>query len=49
MVAYWTFGSIFIVMDLFKWPKWSQKYKVQPGTNEDFDFTKLSSVSIHFF
>lgn len=44
MVVYWTFGSVFIVMDLFKWPKWSQKYKVQPGTNEDFDLKALLPV-----
>ena len=47
--VFWIFGSMFIVLDLFKWPKWTQKYKMQPGTNKDFDLKTLSSVSNQYF
>ncbi|XP_065342993.1 fatty acid hydroxylase domain-containing protein 2-like [Cloeon dipterum] len=41
MAIYWGLGFGYILMDLSKWPKFLQKYKIRPGTNEPFDVSKF--------
>ncbi|XP_065342982.1 fatty acid hydroxylase domain-containing protein 2-like [Cloeon dipterum] len=41
MTVFWGIGSIYIFMDLTNWPKFMRKYKIQPGTNEPLDKSKL--------
>ena len=45
LFLYWTFGMIYVFLDVFNWPKSFRKYKVQPGTNEPVDKRKLALVS----
>lgn len=42
--VYWALGLAFVPLDIFNWPKWTRKYKVQPGTNEPVDTQRLLSV-----
>lgn len=42
--VYWILGLAFVPLDLYNWPKWTRKYKVQPGTNEPVDTQRLLSV-----
>lgn len=37
-------GSIYIVMDVTNKPQFLRKYKIQPGTNEPVDFSKLKKL-----
>lgn len=41
---YWIVGSIYIFMDFLNYPRWTRKYKIQPGTNEPVDTNKLLTV-----
>ena len=45
---YWILGLAFLAIDVFKWPKWTQKYKVQPGTNEIIDKKRLFTIIIFY-
>lgn len=38
---YWVVGSIYMLMDIYNWPQWIRKYKVQPKVNEPVDTTRL--------
>ncbi|XP_045032888.1 fatty acid hydroxylase domain-containing protein 2 [Daphnia magna] len=40
-VPFWSVGGMFMFMDYFNWPKWTRKYKIQPGINEPIDLNKL--------
>ncbi|XP_055371000.1 fatty acid hydroxylase domain-containing protein 2-like [Condylostylus longicornis] len=42
--VYWTFGSFFTFMDITNRPKFLRKYKIQPGTNEPVDLTRLFKI-----
>lgn len=42
--VYWLFGGIYTVMDLTSKPSAIRRYKIQPGTNEPVDNTKLLKV-----
>ena len=48
ITLYWTFGTLYVLMDLFGWPQWMRKYKLQPGTNEPVDQGRLVSVTLVF-
>ncbi|KAK4026348.1 hypothetical protein OUZ56_015351 [Daphnia magna] len=40
-IPFWGVGSIFILMDYYGWPKCVSKYKIQPGTNQPVDLSKV--------
>lgn len=48
--VYWSFGSLFLLMDLTGLPAVFRKYKVQPGTNEPVNIKKLFKLVavVHF-
>lgn len=37
-------GSIYVFLDVTNWPKWVRKYKINPGTNEPVDTSRLIQV-----
>lgn len=41
---YWSVGSFYTYLDLC-YPKWAQKYKLQPGKNEPVDTEALWKVT----
>lgn len=41
---FWTIGLLFIIIDKTGRPKFMQKYKIQPGTNEPVEEERLSSA-----
>lgn len=43
-LVYWTFGSLYIFLDITNRPKFLRKYKVQPETNEPVDRQRLIYV-----
>jgi len=48
VILYWTLGLAFVALDVFNWPRWIRKYKVQPGTNEPADTKRVLEVSVIF-
>ncbi|CAH1123912.1 unnamed protein product [Ceutorhynchus assimilis] len=42
--VYWLFGGIYTFLDVTNMPKVIRRYKIQPGTNEPVDRTKLMKV-----
>lgn len=44
--VYWLFGGLYTLMDITNLPSALRKYKIQPGTNEPVDRTKLMKVNI---
>jgi len=43
-IVYWTVGLIYMYFDLSLAPEWIRQYKIQPGTNEPIDRTKLKKL-----
>ena len=43
-ILFYGVGSIYIFMDVTNKPRFARKYKIQPGTNEPVDFTKLTNL-----
>lgn len=41
MASYWTWGSVYIVLDL---TGWLSRYKVQPGTNQPPEPSKFAKM-----
>lgn len=44
MLVYWVFGGIYTIMDVTNKPAILRRYKIQPGTNEPVDNTRLLKV-----
>lgn len=44
LTVFFTIGSIYAYVDRTNWPKWTRKYKVQPGTNEPVDPAKFRKM-----
>ena len=44
--AYWLTASLYFVLDFTQWPKFLQKYKTQPGTNEPPNTKKFLKVGM---
>lgn len=44
--VYWILGGIYTVLDVINKPAALRRYKIQPGTNEPVDTSKLIKVSI---
>lgn len=47
MLVYWLVGGIYMFMDLTNRPAFLRKYKIQPGTNEPVETTRLLKVSVY--
>lgn len=45
-IIYWIFASFYTFMDITNKPKFLRKYKIQPGTNEPVDKSKLQKAII---
>lgn len=46
VLLYWVVGGFYVFLDYANVPKWIRKYKVQPGTNEPVNKTKVIGVSV---
>lgn len=44
-IPFWSFGILFMFVDYYNWPRWTRKYKLQPGTHEPVDLNRLKEVS----
>jgi fatty acid hydroxylase domain-containing protein 2 len=44
MAVYWIVGGIYMLLDCTNKPQSLRKYKIQPGTNEPVETTKLLKV-----
>lgn len=43
---YWGLGSVYTLLDITNKPEALRRYKIQPGTNEPVDTTKLIKVRL---
>jgi len=43
-IVYWTVGLTYLYFDLSLTPEWIRQYKIQPGTNEPIDRSKLKKL-----
>ena len=43
-IPFWSFGFMFMFVDYYNWPRWTRKYKLQPGTHEPLDLNRLKEV-----
>jgi methylsterol monooxygenase len=48
IAVYWTFGSLYTLLDITNKPAVLRKYKVQPGTNEPVETKRLMQASMKF-
>lgn len=44
ILVYWIFGGIYTFLDLTNRPKFLRRYKIQPGTNEPVEKSRLIKV-----
>ncbi|XP_057376840.1 fatty acid hydroxylase domain-containing protein 2-like isoform X1 [Daphnia carinata] len=43
-IPFWSGGLFFMFLDYYNWPKWTRKYKLQPGTHEPIDLNRLKET-----
>ncbi|XP_046641130.1 fatty acid hydroxylase domain-containing protein 2-like [Daphnia pulicaria] len=43
-IPFWSFGILFMFVDYYNWPRWTRKYKLQPGTHEPVDLNRLKET-----
>ena len=44
MVTYWLFGFLYLLVDIYQWPRWLYACKIQPEANNSIQFSKLLPV-----
>ena len=45
-VMYWGFNAFLLCSDLYGWPRWMAKYKIQTGKNEPVTNSLIFSLSV---